>query len=125
MRPFSLALLLFLLTSCSDDAAEIPSEVVRGRVVGTAFGGEALVVDHEEIPGFMPAMRMSLRLEDDLQAPPESAKIAFRLRRPETGALYIDSLGLLPDSVVLQLAPPDTSLQSLRPNAETAHSPEE
>ncbi len=53
---------------------------VRGEVVGHRFGGAALRIRHEAIPGYMEAMTMDFKLRD-----PESAvtlkpgdKVRFR-----------------------------------------------
>ena len=112
-RPAGLLAALFVLLAaagCAEETAEIYE--VRGRVVGPAFGGEALVVDHEEIPGYMEAMRMTLRLcEEGAAAVPDGTPVRFDLRVPERGAACIAALEPLPEGTPLQLAdvPADTS----------------
>ncbi|MSU31091.1 MAG: redoxin domain-containing protein [Pedosphaera sp.] len=68
------AFLFFLLglTACrksetnqTQATAEIPSEyMVRGVVRQLTLGGTSLVVKHEEVPGFMPAMTMPFDVRD-------------------------------------------------------------
>lgn len=84
---------------------------VRGRVVAFAFGGEAVVVDHEDIPGYMEAMRMSMRPEERtmLDGLEPGDLITFRLVLPEDGSPYIDQIEALPPGTQLQLAPVDTT----------------
>lgn len=109
--PRLVLILAVLIAGCADDAPPAETYDVRGRVVAFAFGGEAVVVDHEDIPGYMDAMRMSLRPQDpSLIAELEPGdRIAFRLVLPETGSPYIDQIATLPPDTELELAPPDTS----------------
>ena len=69
------------------------------------YGGEAIRVDHEEIPDFMKAMRMDFRPKD----PAEFAglepgdKIAFRYVVGESGS-HVEALERLPAETDLVLA---------------------
>jgi len=56
-------------SSPGERVAEEKTFEVRGQVVDVVFDGKALKIAHEEIPGFMGAMTMDLKLED-----PDSAK---------------------------------------------------
>ncbi|MFW5973509.1 MAG: SCO family protein [Bacteroidota bacterium] len=82
MRAFTTLLVLItigLFTGCSGNVAEgepsVPDETVaasdasttydvRGRIVEIRDGGATLVVDHEEIPGYMEAMTMPFEVGD-------------------------------------------------------------
>ena len=55
-------------STSTDGQNGVRSFDVRGVVESVPAGGKALVVRHEEIPGFMPAMTMELRLRDPLEA---------------------------------------------------------
>ena len=79
---------------------------VRGQIVQlpTENGGSVIVVNHENIPGLMPAMQMRL----PLAAPAEARKlapgdkIAFDLDRQN---MRVSNIEKLPPSTPLQLAP--------------------
>ena len=90
---------------------------VRGRVVGFAYNGEAVVVEHEAVPGYMQAMRMTLRPESRilLQDVEAGDVIAFRLVVPEHDASYIDEIEVLPPETELDL-PPDVGADALAPD---------
>lgn len=55
---------------------------VKGRVAGVRDGGETLFVEHEKIPGYMPAMTMPLPVGDpsETNALRTNQAIEFRLR---------------------------------------------
>jgi Cu/Ag efflux protein CusF len=83
----------------------------RGRVVTAAFDGKtgqgaSLVVDHEDIPGYMSAMRMTFAVTDPAQAAHLHAgdKIAFDLARQASGDYAIVQVKSLPADTVLRLA---------------------
>jgi len=74
---------------------------VDGRVAGIKDGGRTLVVEHEKIPGYMPAMIMPLPVADSsMTAPlePDDA-IQFRLAVSDDSASII-ALRELPDTAV-------------------------
>src|SRR5207249_11120167 len=57
-------------TACHRDgssASALPADArtyeVRGRIVGIAPRQEAIIVEHEEVPGYMPAMTMPFALK--------------------------------------------------------------
>ncbi len=94
-------LVMMLLWGCGSDSSADVYEV-RGRVVGPDFGGLALRVDHEPIPGYMEAMRMSFRLanpEDAHDVQPGDA-ISFLYVVSENGSVIRD----------IEVLPPDTEL---------------
>ena len=75
MKPALALGLALLVAGCSDPApaAEVATfentespesgeRTVRAVFVGPALGGAAATVEHEEIPGVMPAMRMDVAL---------------------------------------------------------------
>jgi len=95
---------LLLLAGCAGKEPLVYP--VRGQYVMPAFNGAAAIIDHEEITGYMAAMRMTFRVDDPsarykLQP---GVKIAFDLVVTADGH-YITDLKALPDSTVLNLAP--------------------
>ena len=76
---------------------------VDGRVAGLKDSGQTLVVEHEEIPGYMPPMIMPLPVADSsMTAPLESGDaIQFRLAVADDSASII-ALRELPDTAVAQ-----------------------
>ncbi len=96
-------LLLFILGGCG--GKDVRTYEVRGRVVGPAFGGEAVIIDHESIPGYMDAMRMTLKLKDPalLDGIQPGDIVRFRLV-VETSDTYIDQLERLAPETQLELA---------------------
>ncbi len=85
---------------------------VRGLYRGAAFGGEAFVVDHEAIPGYMEAMRMTLRVKNPalLSGLTAGDKIEFDLVVEPTET-YVEKITVLPEDTPLQLAP-ETGLEA-------------
>ena len=57
-----MAVLTGALTSCSSNPQEPPSHKVHGNIVEIAGDRTAITVDHDEIPGVMPAMTMPFPL---------------------------------------------------------------
>lgn len=56
------------LVACGKPEPEARRFVVRGVVQEIRDGGKVLVIDHEEIPGYMQAMIMPFRVKDESQA---------------------------------------------------------
>lgn len=88
-------------------------ENVRAELMGTATGGRDIVVHHESIPGFMPAMVMTLPLADTsaVRGMQKGDKIAFDLI-VSGASVRVDDVRLLPDTTTLHLetqSPPDTT----------------
>lgn len=74
---------------------------VRGRVAGIDDGGKTLVVEHEEIPGYMPPMIMPLPVADPgltASLQPDDA-IQFELT-VSSDSTWIASVQSLPDTAV-------------------------
>ena len=95
-----------LAPTAAPTSAPTKAEVyrVRGQVVETPASGEAfLVVKHENIPGFMPAMQMRLPLQNaaDARKVKPGDKIAFDMNK---GDLKISNIAVLPPSTALKLA---------------------
>jgi Cu/Ag efflux protein CusF len=113
-RRFPIVVLLasLLFVACggaTDSEAEAPAEEttvyeVRGQFVMFQYGGEAIRVDHEEIPGFMAAMRMDFRPKDpaEVEGLKPGDKIAFRYVVGEKGS-YIEGVEVLPPETELEL----------------------
>jgi protein SCO1/2 len=74
---------------------------VDGRVAGIKDGGRTLVVEHEKIPGYMPAMIMPLPVADSSMTVPlePDDAIQFRLAVSDDSASII-ALRELPDTAV-------------------------
>lgn len=74
---------------------------VKGRVAGVDDGGKTLVVEHEEIPGYMPPMIMPLPVaEPDMTASLESGDaIAFTMS-VSTDSTWISAIESIPDTAV-------------------------
>ncbi len=94
---------MLLFIGCGSNGEDTVYEV-RGRVVGLDFGGLALRVDHEPIPGYMEAMRMSFRLAnpEDAHAVQPGDAIQFLYVVSETGS-FIRDIEVLPPSTQLDL----------------------
>lgn len=84
----------------------------EGRVAGVEDGGHTLYVEHEEIPGYMPAMTMPLPVSDPAAAESLTANEAIRFRLAVSGdSAWIESLQVLPDSAVAR-----HPARTIRPN---------
>ena len=103
---FLLLALVVTLAGCGG-GGEPTVHTVRGRVANVLADGGELVVDHEDIPGFMGAMQMSFTVADPAQArdlqPGE--KVRFVLHVPERG-VWIDGIERLPADTKLKLVDP-------------------
>ena len=60
LRPLT-ACLVLALAACAEPTP--PTLTVRALYVGPQYEGQAAIVEHEEIPGAMEAMRMTLRVD--------------------------------------------------------------
>lgn len=85
-------------------------EDVRGRVVRPAFNGQALVVHHEAIPGFMESMRMTLRAVDSSEMLRVKAGdlIQFDLVITASTEAMMEGIEVLPRDTELLLSDPST-----------------
>lgn len=109
MRPIALAVLLALAAGCAGEPEPPPpagSLLVRAVYIEPAFDGQAILVDHEAIPGRMPAMRMPFRLYTPalLDSLTEGARVALTL---DSASLEVIDVRALPFETVLQLDPGD------------------
>ncbi len=109
LKPLAVAFPLALALACglACGASETQVYSVRGRVVALEDGGRELVVDHEEVPGFMPAMQMSLPVQDAEEtaelSPGDLIRFDFYVSR---GTGSVGSIEPLPADTVLELASP-------------------
>lgn len=109
IRVPSLAALLVGLAAAlaCGGGGEPRSYAVKGQVVRVVDGGRSLVVAHEDVPGFMDAMQMTLPVQDAAMAKGLSPgdKIRFDLLVADDGAALIGAIAALPDDAALELAP--------------------
>jgi len=103
----SLVLILPLALVACGAAEEAPVHAVRGQVVKVLKDGGELVVDHEDIAGYMGAMQMSLVVADPAEAKGLASgdKVSFRLHVAQRG-VWIDGIERLPADTPLTLAGP-------------------
>lgn len=106
MKPFAVLLLAVLASlACSgDDAAKKPvSEAgeklytVRGVILSRRAADNTVHMDHEEIPGFMAAMKMdyAVRGAEVAQLPPDGKRVEARLHVTER-AYWITDVKAIP-----------------------------
>lgn len=110
----SLALLLGLLALAAMGCRPKETTVqVRGRYLGSQFGGLVAVIHHEDVPGVMPAMRMSFRVEnpEELAGLERGSAISFELQM-QGDEWQIGHIQVLPDSVRLNLPSDSTTADS-------------
>ena len=99
-------LLASLLVGCGDAPAPEAAATltVRGVYVQPAYGGEAILVDHEAIPDRMPAMRMPFRLYTPalLDRLAQGAIVRLTL---DSASLTVVDVETLPFDTTLELEP--------------------
>lgn len=100
----ALCCIAVLLSACGPRDETIQHSV-RGEIVRVADGGRSLVIDHEDIPGYMDAMRMTLAVQDAAQSKGLEAgdRIRFELFVSGSSAL-IGRVEKLPPGTALDLA---------------------
>lgn len=105
MRPLFLVALV-ALAACADAPAadESAKVVVRAVYIQSLYGGDAMLVNHEAIPGRMPAMQMALRVYTPalLDSLTEGARVALTL---DSASLDVVDVETLPFETVLDLEP--------------------
>ena len=99
-----LAFLVPAIGACGR-GGEPKTHTVRGQVATVLKEGGELVVDHEDVPGYMPAMQMTLVVADPAEARglQPGDKVRFTLHVAERGA-WIDGIERLPAETELKLA---------------------
>jgi protein SCO1 len=95
--PLLLLVAVYLLVGCSDTR----SYETKGRVISVDPSAGALVVDHEDIPGLMPAMTMRLKVADARELDPIASgdAVAFRLNL-NADSTWVDRIVLLDPTAV-------------------------
>lgn len=95
---------LALLFACGGSEPAVQHSV-RGQVARVADGGRSLAIDHETIPGYMDAMRMTLPVQDAAQSKglEPGDKIRFELF-VSGGSAVIGTIEKLPADTDLDLA---------------------
>jgi len=96
---------LLLMQPACGGGEETRTFSVRAQVVRVVDGGRSLVVDHEDIPGYMDAMQMTLRVQD--AAASEGLERGDKVRVQlfvQGGDAVVGILEKLPDATELQLA---------------------
>lgn len=90
----AVALLTWQMTAHSERAFD-----VRGRIAGFGDDGRTVFVEHEEIPGYMPAMTMRFEARDGLPSLDVGDAVGFRLAvGPERS--WIEAVERLPDDAL-------------------------
>ena len=92
-----------LLAGCSRDTGSTattppaaPRHELRGEVVGLVPDRRVLMVHHEEIPGYMPAMTMEFTvLAADFASFKEGQRIAARMFEAEPGEFQLEGIRVL------------------------------
>ena len=76
-------LLLVGATACAPDPSDAPAGPETYEAVGTVVSveGEHVLIDHEDIPGFMDAMTMTFAVSDPslLDGLEEGTRVSFRI----------------------------------------------
>lgn len=101
---------ILLLVGCTDPEATTDPEhtaeshEVDAIVVAWQFGGEALLVRHEEIPGRMDAMQMAFRVADSLRDRPLAPGDTVRLDVSfGSGSPVVVGIGPVPPGTTLDV----------------------
>ena len=119
LRLILLALAPCLLDACSREPgpatpAAPPRHDLRGEIVGLASDRRVLLVHHEEIPGYMPAMTMEFTvLAADFASFKVGQRIAARMFEAEPGDIQLEGIRIL-DAVKDQII--TAAAQQLREN---------
>jgi protein SCO1/2 len=87
MQPFALLLVVLLAVACSNDEQKPVSEpgetlyTVRGTILSRNSSDNTVHMDHDEIPGFMAAMKMdyAVRGADVGTLPPNGRRVEATL----------------------------------------------
>lgn len=99
-------------TTAQSNAAPVyhgRGQVVKVNPAGTeSIAGVSLTLDHEDIPDYMSAMRMTFPVADPAQVSQLKAgdKISFDLVQQHGGVYAIQHVELLPADTALKLASP-------------------
>ena len=81
-------------TAAPDDAGK--RYALRGIVEKLLPEDQALLVKHEEIPGFMPAMTMMFQIDPELLPPVKVGDtITAEMRRSESGRWLLDNVKII------------------------------
>ena len=97
---------LLVLSACkpsspakSEAAAIDPAKAafdIKGEIVGLTPANRTLLVHHEEIPNYMPAMTMEFTIGDaDFSVFKEGQRIAARMTQPEPGTFLLERIRIL------------------------------
>ena len=104
MARLAALLTLALLAACAKEPPAPPATdsaeklyTVRGTIVSRRAADNSVHMDHEEIPGFMPAMRMDylVRGTEVGKLPPDGKRIEARLHVTQ-GAYWLTDIKPIP-----------------------------
>lgn len=92
----------------AEETSESEAKATRGQVVTLGDAGEdgmlTIQVDHEEIPDFMMAMRMDLKVaQADVAELKEGDKISFEMVKMEEGGFMMQTIEKLSEDTELTL----------------------
>lgn len=93
--------LVFVLACFIVGCSDVRTFDTRGRVISLDAPAGYLVVDHEDIPGLMPAMTMRLRVPDQdlMRGVASGDAISFRLNLNDDST-WVDRISLLPPDAI-------------------------
>ena len=97
MARLALVLTVALMAACAEEPAKPLSEpaeklyTVRGTILSRRASDNTVHMDHEDIPGFMAAMRMdySVRGIDVAKLPADGKRVEARLHVTEIGRAHV------------------------------------
>ncbi len=97
---------LLVLAACQRQ--DVTTYETRGRVVTVIPENNTLTVLHEDIPGFMPSMKMDFIPRDltDLERVVAGDLIAFEIHVAEDGSMAVSGIDKLPAGTALTLREP-------------------
>ena len=101
--PLVLSFLLLFSAAAVSACSDARTFEVRGRVVGFGDDDRTIIVEHEDIPGFMPAMTMPFTVRDTAAASMLNVRDAIAFTLHVTGdSSWIADLRKLPDAALAE-----------------------
>ena len=109
-----IVLTALLLSGCEKQASTTPGEVKRyplkGKVVSVDPANKKAVIDHEEIPDYMPAMEMPFTIKEDWVwsdlTPGAEVRAELVVDNTATPPYWLEKIGIIANAKPGQLPPP-------------------